>query len=103
MNHNLTNEEQLLVNSEVQKNGKNMAVAYIFWFFLGGFGAHRFYLGKTGSAVAQLILTITVIGAIVSAIWVFIDLFLIPGIIREVNSSIENRVSQQVIARRNAQ
>ncbi|WP_342621698.1 NINE protein, partial [Pseudomonas aeruginosa] len=24
--------------------------AYLLWFFLGGFGAHRFYLGKTGTA-----------------------------------------------------
>lgn len=35
MNLNLTNEEQLLVNSELRKNGKSMAVAYIFWMLLG--------------------------------------------------------------------
>jgi TM2 domain-containing membrane protein YozV len=27
-------------------------------FFLGGFGAHRFYLGKIGTAVTMLVLTI---------------------------------------------
>lgn len=35
-----------------------MSVAYILWFFLGGLGGHRFYLGKTGSAVGLLILTL---------------------------------------------
>ena len=53
-----------------------MVVAYLLWFFIGTFGAHRFYMKKTGSAVAQLILTITIIGAIVSGIWVLIDAFL---------------------------
>jgi len=30
---------------------KNLLAAYLLWFFLGIFGAHRFYLGRTGSAV----------------------------------------------------
>src|SRR5690625_5807150 len=54
----LTTEERLLVNSEVQKRGKNILLAYILLIFLGTLGIHRFYLGKTGSAVAQLVLTI---------------------------------------------
>ncbi|MFL5027874.1 MAG: NINE protein [Microvirga sp.] len=26
-------------------------VAYLFWFFLGIFSAHRFYLGRPGTAI----------------------------------------------------
>ena len=37
---------------------KSKAVAAILAFFLGTLGIHRFYLGKTGSAVAMLVLTI---------------------------------------------
>lgn len=37
---------------------KNMVVAYLLWFFLGAFGGHRFYLGKTKSAVGMLVLFI---------------------------------------------
>ncbi|GGE51488.1 hypothetical protein GCM10011391_32850 [Pullulanibacillus camelliae] len=101
MNLNLTNEEQLLVNSEVQKSGKNMAIAYVFWIFLGGFGAHRFYLRKKGSAIAQLILTLTLFGAIISGVWLIVDLFLIPGITREINNNIENRAAEQILNKRN--
>lgn len=38
---------------------KSVGVTYLLWFFLGGFGGHRFYLKRTGSAVGLLILTIT--------------------------------------------
>src|SRR5262245_27778983 len=37
---------------------KSAGVAYVLWFFLGGIGAHRFYLEQTGTAVAQLIICI---------------------------------------------
>jgi len=37
-------------------NKKSLVVAYILWFFFAGVGAHRFYLKRTGSAVAMLII-----------------------------------------------
>ncbi len=74
---------------------KDMAVAYVLAVFLGGFGAHQFYLGNTGAAVTQLILTL--VGAVTSwlfvgavllfavMVWVIVDLFLIPGWVRQAN------------------
>jgi TM2 domain-containing membrane protein YozV len=56
------------------------------WFFLGLFGAHNFYLKRTGVAVAQLILTLTVVGMVISLVWVFVDAFLIPGWVRNQNN-----------------
>lgn len=110
MNTQLTNEEQLLVNSEVQKLGKNTAVAYLLDIFLGTLGIHRFYLGRTGSAVAMLVLTLVgaftaifIIGFFLiaaSGIWAFVDLFLIPGIIRSTNTDLERTVGQQIISKR---
>lgn len=52
---------------------KSRLATLLFSMFLGGFGAHRFYVGKTGSAVAQLILTISFVGSIISGPWVLID------------------------------
>ena len=41
---------------------------------LGLFGVHRFYLGRTGSGIIMLVLSITVIGLIISAPWALIDM-----------------------------
>ena len=56
---------------------KQWLVALILGFFFGGFGVHNFYLGYTNRAIIQLILTISVIGAPVSGVWVLIELILI--------------------------
>ncbi|AQS50749.1 hypothetical protein PAEH1_02785 [Paenalcaligenes hominis] len=77
-------------------NKKSVGVTYLLWFFLGGLGGHRFYAGKTGSAI--LLLAITLVGVFLSAIgigffflaitaiWAIIDAFLIPGWIRNNNT-----------------
>lgn len=56
---------------------KSRLAATLLAFFFGAFGVHRFYVGKTGSGVAQLLLTITIVGVLVSGIWSFIDLIVI--------------------------
>ena len=56
---------------------KQWLVALILGFFFGGFGVHNFYLGYTNRAIIQLILTITVIGAPITGVWVLVELILI--------------------------
>lgn len=73
---------------EYNEEKKNLAVTYVLWGFVGMFGAHRFYLGETGTAVAQLILTLTVIGAIVTFVWWIVDAVIIPGMVKDINSDI---------------
>lgn len=94
--------DRILINTEIEAKGKKAVVAYLLWFFLGSFGAHRFYLGKTGSAIAQLSLAVLgyltvwlIIGFFFLAIvwvWVLIDVFLIGGMIREDHARIERNV-----------
>jgi TM2 domain-containing membrane protein YozV len=79
-------------------NRKSTGVAYLLWFFLGGFGAHRFYLGQTGTAVTQLLLALLgwipmFVGWFALGIWLFVDLFLIPGIAREQNMRLADRLT----------
>ena len=82
---------------------KSAGVSYLLWLFLGGLGAHRFYLGQTGTAVTQLILfvlgwlTLVVgVGLLLLAIvgiWLLVDAFLIPGIVREQNLRLADRLT----------
>ncbi|MCL6456860.1 MAG: TM2 domain-containing protein [Gorillibacterium sp.] len=88
--------ELMLLDSEVKNQGKNMVVAYVLWYFLGVVGGHRFYMGKTGSAVVQLILSITVVGLIVTLIWWIVDAFQLHNWVKEHNYTIENRIIDQL-------
>jgi TM2 domain-containing membrane protein YozV len=89
-------KDLLLLESEVKSQGKNMVVAYVLWYFLGLLGGHRFYMGKTGSALAQLILTITIIGSIATVIWWIVDAFKLHQWVKEHNKAIENRIMDQI-------
>ena len=66
-------QSEMLVEQKVSNAQKSTGTAYLLWFFLGGFGAHRFYLGKTGTAVTQLIITLigcfTLFPLIITGIW----------------------------------
>jgi TM2 domain-containing membrane protein YozV len=73
---------------------KSVKVAFMLWGILGGFGAHRLYLGRIRSGCAMLALgalaSVTysftsstdafLIGAI-DVVWCLADAFLIPGMI----------------------
>jgi TM2 domain-containing membrane protein YozV len=55
-------------------NDRNKYVAALLAFFLGLLGVHRFYLGRTGSGLVMLLLSITVVGMAVTGIWAFVDM-----------------------------
>ena len=58
---------------------KSKIVAGLLGIFLGCFGVHNFYLGYTGKAVAQLLLSLLSVGILsgISAIWGLIEGILI--------------------------
>ena len=67
------------VNPTIVKNtdptAKSKMAAGLLAIFLGTFGVHNFYLGYTGKAVTQLLLTILSCGILapVSAIWGLVE------------------------------
>jgi len=95
---NTTSRDMMLYDAQK----KSLGIAYLLWFFLGSVGAHRFYVGRTGSAIALLLLTL--IGAATtfvgvgffilgcSGLWVLVDAFLLPGIVRSYNMALANRL-----------
>jgi len=109
VNYNIAQKSQLdarellLLDQEVKNLGKNMVVAYVLWYFLGVFGGHRFYMKKTGSAIAQLILTLTVVGAIVTSIWWIIDAFLLHTWVKDHNRQVEEHVLNDILEQKHFQ
>ncbi|WP_138756239.1 TM2 domain-containing protein [Paenibacillus sinopodophylli] len=55
----------------MEKSSKSFIAALLFCLFLGGFSIHRFYVGKVGTAILQII-TLGGLG-----IWLLIDLIMI--------------------------
>lgn len=92
----LTSEELQLLSSEMSKKQKSTGTTWLLWFFTSSLGGHRFYLGKTGSAVGML-LTLGGLG-----IWSLIDLFLLNGMIRNTNDKIENEILSEIRLLKNA-
>lgn len=96
----LSNDAKAMMAFESGK--KSSGICYLLWFFLGGFGAHRFYLGRTRSAIAMLVISIVswilifvaigALGFIVIGIWWIVDAFLIPGIVRDNNEALQQRI-----------
>jgi len=77
-----------------QVSSKSRLATALFAWFLGIFGAHRFYLGKTGTAVTMLILGIIgvatswlLVGIIflsVVGVWALIDfIYAVAGMMKD--------------------
>ncbi|WP_058302206.1 NINE protein [Gorillibacterium timonense] len=115
-------QELMLLNSELRNREKSLGLCYLM--LLGGhLGLHRFYVKRIASAVAQLFLflfTIAMyIGLVVAdiaesdvvlviflvlfflsalglSVWVIVDIFLIPRMIREWNAREEQQLLQEI-------
>jgi TM2 domain-containing membrane protein YozV len=103
----LNTEERILIEQRLTNDGKSPVVAYLPWFFLGGLGLHRFYLGATGSGVAMLLLFVLgwltlalVIGfalLLVFGIWWLVDAFLIPGMVQSSRDQLRQRMINEAM------
>ena len=76
---------------------KSTGAALVFWFFLGTFGAHRFYLNRP-HAKTMLILSLFVIPILVTGPWALIDLFSISKWVQEHNAVVLGGVPSAVPA-----
>ena len=122
MNSNNTMSPNANTILESEFNKKSMVVAYLFLFFLGLLGGHRFYLKQKSIAISMLLITIfsslkifnlfagySFEGRIDSAslliafvgfialtiifIWCIVDAFLIPRIVQKYNTDMTINLS----------
>lgn len=61
---------------------KQVSHAYLWWFFLGALGAHKFYLGKTGMGVLYIFT-----GGLF-LVGIIYDLFTLGGQVRRYNAGV---------------
>lgn len=92
--HDLSAQEMLVLREEVQRRRKSPVAAWLLWFFLGGVGGHRFYLGRIATGLIQLF-TLGGIG-----IWTLIDLFLMSGMLRRNEEDVRDQVLLEIAAAR---
>jgi len=87
--------ELAFIEHQVVNEAPTVGMGYLLWFFLGLFSAHRFYMGKPGSAVLQILSYFVVIGFA----WWIADAFLMERMVDERKDRIRGRMIKQLAHR----
>lgn len=90
LKRDLSSEQLAMVQSELDKKSKNKVVMYLLWFFTGGIGGHRYYLGDIGMGIAMT-LTLGCLG-----LWSLIDVFFIGSRLETKTNKVEREIIENV-------
>jgi TM2 domain-containing membrane protein YozV len=90
----LNEQQRLIFMHQMSAARKSDVVAILLAFFLGSFGAHRFYLGQTGWGILYLLFCWTLIPHLVS----FVECFLLPGRVRSYNAQLAYEIAARIKA-----
>lgn len=71
-------QRRILVETTIANQKKSAGIAYLLWFFFGGFGAHNWYVGKPMLAGAQMFGYIIALAMYFSGNVIFGGLLFIP-------------------------
>ncbi len=108
-----------LFNMEYERQRKKTGMAYLLWFFLGGFGVHQAYLERTDMTAVHLgaigflifsvfyqaqdpiasntaLWAITAIWIIVSGFKLIYDLFTLGDQVKQANAKIEAKIISSI-------
>jgi TM2 domain-containing membrane protein YozV len=88
----MTEQQQQIFLGQFNAIRKDVTVGVLLAFFLGSFGAHRFYLGEMGLGILYFVFFWTGIPGLVA----LIECFFMPGRVREYNWVHANLVATQV-------
>src|SRR5581483_10947012 len=90
----MTDTQRLLFMSEFNQRRKEPSTGILLALFLGGVGAHRFYLGQVGLGVLYLLFCWTFIPVFIS----FIEAFLMTGRISRYNERVATDIALKIRA-----
>lgn len=90
----LTTQDRMLIEQRVTNDAKSVGAAYLLWFFTWFVSGHRFYLGRPGTAILQILSYFVLIGFI----WLIVDAFLIPGMVQKQKDEVRRRLTQDALA-----
>jgi TM2 domain-containing membrane protein YozV len=90
----LNEQQRILFLQQMSVARKNDVLAILLAFFLGSFGAHRFYMGETGWGILYLLFCWTLIPHLVS----FVECFLLPGRVRRYNARLAQEIAARILA-----
>ena len=94
----ISTQDKILIEQRITNEKPSTGVAYLLAIFLGVLGAHRFYLGRAGTGVIMLLISLTFFGLVITSIWTLIDLFLIPGMIRSKVEALRQKYTLDALA-----
>ena len=88
----MSDNERMLFTSEMNSARKNRTTGLLLTLFVGGFGAHRFYLGETVLGILYTLFFWTFVPAIIA----FVELFLIMNRVDRYNANLATAVAAKV-------
>jgi TM2 domain-containing membrane protein YozV len=94
LQRDMTDSQRMMFQSEITKVRKNRTTALLLTLFLGGIGAHHYYMGKVGLGILYTVFFWTFIPAIVA----FIELFLIMKRVDRYNEGMSQEAAVKVKA-----
>ncbi len=92
----LTEQERWVFQDEFNAKRKEVTAGVLLALFLGGVGAHKFYMGQPVMGVVYILFFWTFIPLVVS----LVEIFLMPGRIRRFNSDAARQAVLEINALR---
>ena len=78
----MNEQQQMMFMAQYSMVRKDETVAILLAYFLGSFGAHRFYLGEIGMGILYLVFCWTLIPHLIA----FVECFFLPERVRQYNA-----------------
>jgi TM2 domain-containing membrane protein YozV len=88
----MSESQRMLFSTRMAGARKARSTALLLTFFLGGLGAHRFYLGQPGLGILYAVFVWTLIPTLIS----LVELFMVGGRVDRYNDSQADIIAQEM-------